>query len=545
MSELTWQILRDTDFAIIENAAAAWSTYIQTALEIEDDVLKDIDVLRDTNTDFEGTSADALRANVQGTVGDFIEGLGLYADPVTRILRAVQEDLTAKKQDLTDLFAEAGVELVAAGGIGEERFDIATQGPNDYHYTGGSDNAEQQNERFRLIERAEILTDEFLAIMADARDIDDMYAAALRALNDDAEPLPPRIGEADYTARTAEYYAEQYQEFLDRVESGEASPTETYELWSSLSSEDQAQLLTDRPELLGNTDGIPSQVRHDANMTILTDYVAAHPDDDDASGLLQQVDDENLMLLGFTPETMEVNGQEATHSDMQCIVATGDPDAADNIAIYIPGVGSDEDWTEAMAKAGTETYVDYAQNLTDAAESQDAAANNVTIMWLGYDAPGSFVEGYSQGYAEEGGEALDQFTTGISATNQANDANITQIGHSYGSTVTGYADQTGDTSDADQVVLIGSPGPGSEVDSAADFNVGGEDVYVSMSDNDPINAADNIVLGADTTDSELFPQRVDGGDGNHMEYFTDPDSLDNLGLIITDQGEQATRYDRS
>lgn len=66
-----------------------------------------------------------------------------------------------------------------------------------------------------------------------------------------------------------------------------------------------------------------------------------------------------------------------------------------------------------------------------------------------------------------------------------------------------------------------------------------------MSDNDPINYADNVVLRADTTDSELFPQRVDGGDGNHMQYFTDPESLDNLGLIITDQGEQATRYDPS
>src|SRR5690606_23397149 len=62
---------------------------------------------------------------------------------------------------------------------------------------------------------------------------------------------------------------------------------------------------------------------------------------------------------------------------------------------------------------------------------------------------------------------------------------ITGVGHSYGSTTTGHA-ATDQGLDVDDIVLLGSPGPGDDAEHASDLGVGSDHVFVGTNSNDPV-----------------------------------------------------------
>lgn len=98
------------------------------------------------------------------------------------------------------------------------------------------------------------------------------------------------------------------------------------------------------------------------------------------------------------------------------------------------------------------------------------------IYWLGYDAPEvPLAEAPNLGIAgtgraDEAAPHLRDFTHGLRASHEGPErANLTVLGHSYGSSVVGDADSGGDGLDADRISVVGSPGV--TVGKASDLHV--------------------------------------------------------------------------
>jgi hypothetical protein len=134
-------------------------------------------------------------------------------------------------------------------------------------------------------------------------------------------------------------------------------------------------------------------------------------------------------------------------------------DTADHVAVFTPG------FTTTVAD-GLEGYVTDMEGLRDVARKQLAAADRggetvAAVAWLGYDAPQWDTVGdpgqsvLVNDAAEAGGAELAGFIEGVLAA-RPTDPHLTALGHSYGSTTTGYALQQVDG--VDDAVLFGSPG---------------------------------------------------------------------------------------
>lgn len=134
---------------------------------------------------------------------------------------------------------------------------------------------------------------------------------------------------------------------------------------------------------------------------------------------------------------------------------------------------------------------------------------------------------------------------------------LTVIGHSYGSTAVTKA--AGDGMDADDIVLVGSPGAGDGNTTASDLHA---NVYVGSSDQDPVTRLGNptpVGLGVDPSSSGFGAHRFHVDDGhrfawtplglkngldNHTSYFDkDSDSLANIAKVVAGQGEKVHEVD--
>ncbi len=233
------------------------------------------------------------------------------------------------------------------------------------------------------------------------------------------------------------------------------------------------------------------------------------------------------------------------------IVASNNPDAAQNVATVVPGVTSKLD-------EGNATFsMNYSENFLKAAAAKGAGPTAV-IWWDNYDAPDSAasVDAATSGSAEQGAPKLNQFEQGLQATrNPGSDAHNVLIGHSYGSVVVGNAARgAGGVPFVDDIVAIGSPGM--DVGKAADLHVppgdpardpGHPHVWASTTQWDMIrttvighnNNPDNQDFGATVFDSGPGP-------GNPVEahnYYWDPNSaaMANMGAIIAGDYQAVTR----
>lgn len=541
MSNITWQTFRDTEFSGFEDTAELWVRYIRDSAEIEEALFSDIEVLSsDDSGDFDGLTADATRAHIRRVSDVFVQDLTDYAERIKQLLYAAGEDFETKRGDLVDLLAEAGTQLVPTGGIGEERFEISTSSPSDFHDTGGTTAAERQEERLRQVERAEAFTEEFRALMAEVRQIDDDLASELRKLDDAAPGLPPTIGTADYSEKTAEYLQELHEDFLDKVESGEATPEEVNKWWNSLSEGDRELFVHELPELVGPVDGIPADDRDTANRNLLNQEIDSFSPtlDEDIAALEAQLEEmrangEQYIQSGYrgplteTSEYQElqeqleslqeeqsqrdnlsslydrINKTESGYDyylldydsaeDGKAIVAVGNPDTADNTAVYVPGTGSD--------LGNFPGAIDRAETMAKDAEGAVGSEEETTVIaWLDYDAPDEVVpNAMDMSYAEDAGPVLSRFTEGLEATHADGSAHTTVVGHSYGTTVVGHTAAEHGV-EADKIIAVASPGLDSH--SAEELGVGSENVFVTTAEGDAIR-----------TSTDTFTQVVDGLSG--------------------------------
>lgn len=188
-----------------------------------------------------------------------------------------------------------------------------------------------------------------------------------------------------------------------------------------------------------------------------------------------------------------------------------------------------------------------ADDLKEAAGNADSDAEHSVITWIGYDAP-NVVEAAFPGRAEGAVDELSAFQEGLRATHEnSSPSNNTVIGHGYGSTVVGHTAQSEAGLDADELVLVGSPGV--NADHVDELGFDSDDVHVSTAENDGITGMTGKTHGADPTDRAFGAtefRSADGGEGGpwplgaaHSEYFQpNKPSTRYMGGVIAGQHQE-------
>ncbi|MGZ8178833.1 alpha/beta hydrolase [Williamsia sp. SKLECPSW1] len=234
--------------------------------------------------------------------------------------------------------------------------------------------------------------------------------------------------------------------------------------------------------------------------------------------------------------------------DGRAVVAVGDPDVAQHVAVFVPGTGT------TLASLGAN--LERADAMRDAAGGGSGAVS--VVVWQDFTAPADLVEAAGAVPARAAAPGLATLLTDLRATHLGEPAHQTVIGHSYGSTVVGVAASGPAALDAGDVVLVASPGAGS-VSEAGGLHLAGvpaddvaDHVWAVTAGRDPIRLASPYVLGRDPTSPLFGAQQLPAAPGsppwdahsrygaeNHSGYW-DPGSptLAAMGAVIAGRADR-------
>ncbi|MFD4369102.1 alpha/beta hydrolase [Rhodococcus sp. NPDC058521] len=413
-------------------------------------------------------------------------------------------------------------------------FDVADSG----HVTDVTDHprhpAEEAAERETA--RAELEAG-VRALLRQAADIDADAAAILaRAAAGEID-----AGNAKTTGEANARGAEQ-GELTAPMPPRDASHTENREYWEALPEAQRAEILAERPEWVGNRDGIPAGVRHEAN---------ANRIDDERSRLEAERDrlraelDANLFGGTFSNKDAELWYTEQKLKDLDTLeqiveknpdgklmlldmtsgersmaaFALGDPDTADHIAVTTPGINTTIESLEGMTSEGKALKTETEQQLHNAGRGNETVA---TVAWLGYEpptttGPGNFrvpftdqaigrgwlVDSWQSDRAAAGAPKLASFYEGLDVASQTPDPHLTALGHSYGSYTQALALQDPSPGQpVDDAVFYGSPGINANDES--DLGLKDGHGFVMRTPDDPISYVDGFgKLGPDPVQTDL------------------------------------------
>ncbi|MEV6768528.1 alpha/beta hydrolase [Nocardia sp. NPDC051030] len=178
-------------------------------------------------------------------------------------------------------------------------------------------------------------------------------------------------------------------------------------------------------------------------------------------------------------------------------IALGNPDAAGNLATFVPGTGS------ALDTIGS--GVARAQALSNSAAKADRHARTSVVAWYGYDTPPGLEAATLDAFADEAAPALDHFEDGLRATHEGLPAHNTVVGHSYGTMVIAAAAAHGNSLAVDDMIFAGSPGV--ELNDVTELRMdrlppdrNGEHVFVTADPADPVPVLGRYVHGPDPAD---------------------------------------------
>lgn len=341
--------------------------------------------------------------------------------------------------------------------------------------------------------KAQDIADRIAHAIREATEIDSRYSEALEKLKAAPGLSVSRRTWAD-VASDADAVTSAASEYLRDNIPLDKSPADRKEWWDSLGQDERDEYKWAFPELIGNMDGIPSEVRDEVNRENLPLLIASleMKHDEDSQVKLEGLKriQERLNTVSVPPMYLLGIGDEGNG---RAIVSFGNPDASKNVSAYVPGLDTKLD--ESFAN-GTVNRAFYTAKL-----GREMDPSTASIVWLGYDAPqltpAELVSGASvasASSAERGATAYNSFMSGIAATNENADPHVTAIGHSYGSRLVGAATQEpGGIPGADDIILVGSPGVG--VDKASDLGVGKGHVWVGAAENDVVTQLPSLGEG--------------------------------------------------
>ncbi|WP_025273288.1 alpha/beta hydrolase [Haloglycomyces albus] len=531
MSDISWEGFLETDFVtMFDNIGGILKGAAAAAEEIEDEVIKDHDILKDDDSeDFAGDNADEVRAYVRRVVQGHLDDAEVV-QAMMKLVNKAADDFTDKQKELQDLIDHADVEgLYPTGGTGEERFQFRESALERDSDDGNGSSIPLPLKNLGAIRSG--LSFEFAVLMGEVRTLDDELRADFKALDDDVSDLPPSISEPDYTSKNQEYLQSELDDLLSEVEDGDASPADVNDWWKSMTDSDQEWLVQNQPEEVGSLDGVPTADRDTANRRYmdqwLTDFNRDYPNIDERieylEEQLQEMEDDGSAYsdatnfagglptapeyqplaneLGELKEMTErrdnveslkdrIDGPAGTGQDFyllgldpandgRAIVSVGNPDTADFRATYVPGTDSD--------LGNFDTSLDRSERMSRDA-SDVSEGETAVITWMDYDAPDGVVNAASKSYAEDAAPALSSYSAGLEATNESN-GHTTMIGHSYGTTVVGHT-AVEDSLDTDKIVGVASPGMDSK--HASELGVGEENVFTTTAEGDAIRLTTDV-----------------------------------------------------
>lgn len=205
----------------------------------------------------------------------------------------------------------------------------------------------------------------------------------------------------------------------------------------------------------------------------------------------------------------------------------GDLDSADRIAVVVPGSGHSLDnfWTSESKAAPRRNGI----ALRDELRGQAPDAKTAVVVWTGYDTPERVnIDAARSERAIPGARDLARLTKMLPGH-----AEITLIGHSYGTVVCGRAAGTARVTD---VVALGSPGL--DAHSVADLDTDAT-VWAARTADDPIRFAPNVRVGgvghaANPADSKFGASVFGVGEiqGHDNYYEPGSESLRNVARIV-------------
>lgn len=326
-------------------------------------------------------------------------------------------------------------------------------------------------------------------------EVQSMVRNAIRAaeqVDNDFRALLTNVG----TARTAPAYRARGTHALSKAEEAavaKMTPQQRADYWSQQSDEQKKFLCDNYPDLIGNADGVEAWARDRANRRRLPKLKqAAETEKAKLERDIANAGDNTALKADLEERLTKVKDQLKAYKSIetalnlkdptQCqeyrslltldvengrvlaAVAQGDVDHAKNVATVVPGIGT-------TVEESLQNEIKRGANLRGAAvaegniDSKDVAV----VSWLGYEAPPgpSFnIQGDAKiatiDLADKGSDKLAGFLTGVNASRMygAGDANMTLLGHSYGSVVSGRATTKIADGVVDNEILFGSPGMG-------------------------------------------------------------------------------------
>lgn len=273
-----------------------------------------------------------------------------------------------------------------------------------------------------------------------------------------------------------------------------AAPELVRAWWSGLTPAQRRWLVGHEPAVVGGLDGVPVAARDQANRLLLgarrAELLA------ERRGLLARVPPGPVASLRLRAVAAKLAGLDALTERLaagdprayllgldpagegRVVVALGDPDHADRVLTYVPGMTAGLD--DAPGELGRAARV--LERCAALAPQERGAA----VLWLDYDAPDFLTEAASAGQARDAGGALHRFQEGLRASHEGPPARQTVLGHSYGSLVVGVAAREHGLA-ADALMFVGSPGVG--VTHAAELGVPPGQVWASSAPDDVIRLA--------------------------------------------------------
>ncbi|MFG1844187.1 alpha/beta hydrolase [Micromonospora carbonacea] len=273
------------------------------------------------------------------------------------------------------------------------------------------------------------------------------------------------------------------------------SPATVRSWWAGLTPAQRRWLVAREPELVGRLDGVPVAARDQANRLLVDrrrEVLLA-----ERRRLLDRLPRGPVELAGLARVEGALTGLDALAARLtgggqprayllgldpggegRTVVALGDPDRADRVLTYVPGM------TAGLADATGE--LGRAARVQARCAALDPTASTAAVLWLDYDAPDFLHEAVLPHQARDAGPALHRFQEGLRATHDGPPARQTVLGHSYGSLVVGTAARDHGLA-ADALVFVGSPGVG--VDRADGLGLPAGEVWASTAPDDGIRLA--------------------------------------------------------
>ena len=162
-------------------------------------------------------------------------------------------------------------------------------------------------------------------------------------------------------------------------------------------------------------------------------------------------------------------------------------------------------------------------NVSDFYEDLNRGKGDVAVVMYDYAAPKGVPSGIHPGYAHKAANDYQSYKKALRA--KYPDAQLMDVGHSYGSVLLGTAAQRPGGLETDVLINAGSPGMHTRSARDLHLNSSNPEVISSLNDADParmLHTPDLGVHGPDPTDKLFGATEVWTGTGGH-DYLTNPD----------------------